>query len=164
MQAIQKSIDLFLNKIKNKYNISKEEWDVFNKVDVYFCIYEYSYKKKKGEVCGKQIKNGEFCYKHIPKKKVTEKVSKKVVEKVVEKVVKKVTENKQIVIRLYHAIEKYVHLPTRLIFFSKEKRVVYAKVSNMDSIIPLSEEDIETCKAYKFYYDVTLLHLFKDSF
>ena len=58
---------------------------------------------------------------------------------------------------LCHKIGKYVHRPTRLIFFSKDHKVVYAKLSLDDKINPLSDKDIEICKKYQFRVDPSLL-------
>jgi len=64
--------------------------------------------------------------------------------------------DKNLVVMLNHKIGKYVHRSTRLIFFSKEHKVVYAKLSIDDKIIPLSDKDIDICKKYQFRNDTTL--------
>lgn len=47
----------------------------------------------------------------------------------------------------------YVHEDTRLIFDSKEKKVV-ARKSFDGNILPLSYEDVQLCLKYKFKYDL----------
>jgi hypothetical protein len=46
--------------------ISKKDKDISNdnKNEVFHCIYEYSRNPRKGEVCGKKIKSGEYCSSH----------------------------------------------------------------------------------------------------
>jgi hypothetical protein len=180
--------ELFFKFVSEQFSVDienvKDNWKQFisheknklNKDEVFHCIYEYSRNPRKGEVCGKKIKSGEYCSSHKKRekkiekesdnessneseketKKVKEKEKVKVIEK--EKVKEKVEPVDQtLVVRLYPKIGKYIHPLTRLAFFSKEHKVVYAKLSLLDdTIIPLSDKDIETCKRYLFRYDTTL--------
>ena len=93
-------------------------------------IHEFTNKPRKGDVCGKKIKEGDYCMIHKPKK----------------------------VDELFVSLKngKYIHQQSKFVFFSKEIRVVYGKVSFYDTIIPLCDKDIEVCKKYKFKYDEKL--------
>ena len=129
----------FLNSIESKYHISiKKDWEEFNsepikvesepikvesepiKVEsnqVFYCIYEYIKKPRKGEVCGVKIKCGEYCSKHIKKEKKA-KLEPKLEAKL---------EEKKITIILNKRLGKFIHSPSKLAFYSKENRVVYGK-------------------------------------
>ena len=139
---IQTHLDQFFDLLKKKYNIdAKNEW--FNQYNNDFCTYTFKIGPKKGTMCAKKAK-GEYCSAHKPKE--LKKLQKEIEPKVVSNIAKF---NKK--------IGKYIHEQTRLAFFSKEKQVVYGKVSIYDDrIIPLCDKDIEQCKKYQFQYDESL--------
>jgi len=139
-------LDQFFNILKKIYNIdANKEWNSFN----YFCTYTFKIGPKKGTMCAKKSK-GEYCCIHKPKE-IQKELQKKLEPKVISNIAKF---NKK--------IGKYIHEQTRLVFFSKEKKVVYGKVSIYDDrIIPLCDKDIEKCKKYQFQYDESL---YKHSF
>jgi len=158
---------LFFEFISEQFSVDdienvKDNWKKFiskdnsnhNKLEqteVFHCIYEYSRNPRKGEVCGKKIKSGEYCSSHKKREKKSEKESEKLKTEKVEPI------DQTLVVKLYPKVGKYIHPLTRLAFFSKEHKVVYAKLSVLgDTIIPLCDKDIETCNRYLFRYDTTL--------
>lgn len=179
--------ELFFKFVSTQFSVDiekvKENWKEFmsnenkveNKVEAFHCIYEYSRNPRKGEVCGKKIKSGEYCSSHKKREKKidessvneskkeskqTTKESKKESTKESKKESKKEKVepvDQKLIVKLYPKVGKYIHPMTRLAFFSKEHKVVYAKLSLLDdTIIPLCDKDIETCKRYLFRYDTTL--------
>ena len=147
---IQTHLDQFFNLLKKKYNIdAKKEWiDEYNPKD--FCVYTFKIGPKKGTMCAKKAK-GEYCCVHKPKE-LKKELKKELIEP-------KVVSN---IAKFNKKIGRYIHEQTRLAFFSKEKQVVYGKVSIYDDrIIPLCDKDIEQCKKYQFQYDE---NLYKHSF
>ena len=161
----------FFDLLYKKYSIDvRDDWEEFKKSEqnetkneAFHCIYEYKRNPKKGEVCGKKIKSGDYCSINKKKEKV-EKGEKGEDENEenddkLEKVKQKIEPVDQtLVVKLYPKIGKYIHPLTRLAFFSKEHKVVYGKLSSLtDTIIPLCDKDIETCKRYLFRYDTTLI-------
>ena len=148
---VQCHVTLFFKRIQDKYKLDindiKREWIVFNSAPVFFCVYTFTRLQRKGETCGKKIKSGEYCSLHNKTKKVIEIDHKNITEKLE-------------VVRMNYKIGKYIHLPTKLAFFSKEHKVVYGKLSLYDTIIPLCDKDINVCKQYMFRYDMNLITAF----
>jgi len=151
MELIDKALSLFFRKIKKIYNINvKPDWILFNsegeeeeeEKEVRFCIYEFVKNPRKGDVCGKMIKEGDFCTVH--RKKVEEIEKKKEREKRAESII------------LLMPKYGYIHKATKFAFFSKENKTVYGKLSIYEKIIPLSDKDVELCKKYRFKYDPKL--------
>ena len=136
---MQKQIQVlgFVHRIKHIYSIDvSEDWQQFSGIGIVcFCIHEFINKPRKGEVCGKKIKSGEFCTLHKKKEKLEKDVN---------------------YISLHPKIGKYIHKTTKFIFFSKEVKVVYGKLSFYDTIIPLCDKDVELCKKNRFKYDLEL--------
>ena len=63
---IQIFIDQFLNNIQQQFNIpAKIEWN--KEEEVFFCLYTFKIGHKKGTMCAKKLKNGEYCSAHKPK-------------------------------------------------------------------------------------------------
>jgi hypothetical protein len=117
--------------------------------NIYYCIYEFIKKPKKGEVCGTKIKSGEYCYKHKKKEEIIKEEIKE--EKIL-------PDEKKITISLNKKLGKFIHSPSKLAFYSKENKVVYGKLSCFeDKIVPLCDKDIEVCKKYMFKYDMKLI-------
>lgn len=58
---------------------------------------------------------------------------------------------KNIILKLNHVINRYVHTSTGLVFYSNDERVVFAKLDeNENTLIRLTDNDIELCKYYGF--------------
>lgn len=167
--------ELFFKFVSTQFSVDiekvKENWKEFmsnenkveNKVEAFHCIYEYSRNPRKGEVCGKKIKSGEYCSSHKKREKKIDESSVNESKKESKQTTKESTKEKvepvdqTLIVKLYPKVGKYIHPMTRLAFFSKEHKVVYAKLSLLDdTIIPLCDKDIETCKRYLFRYDTTL--------
>lgn len=162
-QTLTASLEEFFKLIEQKYNIEfekiKNSWNEFNqdciKKDNLYCIHEFTRKPKKGEICNVKIKEGEYCSKH--KKKFDKDKNKE--DKLDEKYKKKLKPKKlQLIVILNHKVGKFVHPNTRLVFYSKEHKVVYGKLSLDDKIIPLCDKDIDICKKYLFRYDTSLIN------
>jgi len=126
----------FIQRIKNVYSIDViDDWNEFSGIE-FFCIHEFVNKPRKGEVCGKKIKSGQFCLVHKKIEKKKEEVN---------------------YVSIHPKIGKYIHKTTKFAFFSKELKVVYGKLSFYDTIIPLCDKDIELCKKHRFKYDLELV-------
>jgi hypothetical protein len=156
------SIEDFFVRIENTHRIDvRDDWKQFKEPvhEVCYCVYEYTRNPRKGEVCGLKIKEGEYCSKHR-KTKVKMDDTKEAIKDQTEPSKKTSTKpiqvDKQMIVRLYPKIGKFIHQQTKLAFFSSEHKVVYGKLSLDDKIIPLSDKDIETCKKYMFRYDTDL--------
>ena len=125
---------------------------------IYYCIYEFIKKPKKGEVCGTKIKSGEYCYKHKKKEKKEKIVKEENKEEIKEEIKEILPVEKKITILLNKKLGKFIHSPSKLAFYSKENKVVYGKLSCFeDKIVPLCDKDIEVCKKYMFKYDMKLI-------
>lgn len=150
-KMISSILEDFFKSINKAYSIDiKDDWEQFIQTpkDVYFCIHEFTRNPKKGEVCGKQIKSGEYCSQHNKSKEKNKDIKNEP---------KKASEEKNLIVRLNIKVGKFIHPATKLAFFSKEHKVVYGKLSSVeDKIIPLSDKDIDTCKKYLFRYDTSL--------
>jgi len=165
LQTLTSSLEDFFKLIEQKYNIEFEHiinsWNEFNqdcgvkKSNVYYCIHEFTRNPRKGQVCGVKIKEeGDYCSKH--KKKVDkDKVDKDKVDKNTKNLKPK---ELQLIVILNHKVGKFIHPNTRLVFYSKEHKVVYGKLSLDDKIIPLCDKDIDICKKYLFRYDTSLIN------
>jgi hypothetical protein len=113
------------------------------------CCYKLTRGPKKGEMCDKPKKFGDYCVQH---KKYNNDDSSSVaisvkssseegpVKKSVEKVIRK---NKE--------LDKFWHAETKMVFKSKTERVVIGIEDNCN-ILPLSKEDKLVCEKYGFRY------------
>ena len=100
------------------------------------CPYIFVRGHKSGQTCNAIVKKGEYCTKHNKYKHIM------------------VDENpKRIVIRKNKHIDKYWHSPTRLIFKSKEEKIVIGVLDEDDVIQKLSEKDVSNCEKLGFAYD-----------
>ena len=163
VSLLKGTIEDFFVQIENTHHIDvRDDWKQYKEPvqEVCHCVYEYTRNPRKGEVCGLKIKEGEYCSKH--KKTSTKmndtKVHKKdpTTEQQYEPTKPLRVDDKQMIVRLYPKIGKFIHQQTKLAFFSSEHKVVYGKLSLDDKIIPLSDKDIEMCKKYMFRYDTDL--------
>jgi hypothetical protein len=193
-------ISHFLDRIHKTFHIDvKNDWMLFNKPEVHFCIYEYKRQPRKGQTCAIKLKEGEYCSKHKKEKTLkevkkttdlkevkkttdVEEVKKttdlkevkkttdvKEVKKTTDvKEVKKTTDIKEVkslIVLLNKKINKYVHEDTRLVFYSKENKVVYGKLSVFeDKVVHLNDKDIDLCKRYQFRYDENLIKTISPSY
>ena len=81
------------------------------------------------------------------------------------KEVKAVKEVKNLFVLLNKKINRYVHEETRLVFFSKDNKIVYGKLSVLeDKVVHLNDKDIDLCKRYQFRYDETLIETMSPSY
>ena len=127
------------------------------------CIYVFVRGKNKGNCCnGKTKKDSSYCVKHIKniknKNKEEEKAHEEKKENEKTEDVKDIKDNdpprkKRIAIQRDPYTNKFVHLSTQLVFFSKQEPVIYAKLIDGIELKPLTEEDILVCKSYNFSYD-----------
>ena len=60
---------------------------------------------------------------------------------------------KAIPIVINRSIGRYVHTETRMVFFSKEERVVFGRLNEVGDIVRLQEADEEICRTYGFRMD-----------
>jgi len=60
---------------------------------------------------------------------------------------------KAIPIVINRSIGRYVHAETRMVFFSKEERVVFGRLNEVGDIARLQEADAEICRTYGFRMD-----------
>lgn len=121
------------------------------------CPYVFSKGDKSGSVCGSSSKSGAtYCSKHSkfegigqeqkPTKKVVPSASK---AKKDESLVPIVSGP---VLKLNKNLNKFWHSVSGMVFKSKDDKVVIGKCVD-DKLVPLSSEDFETCKKYRFKYD-----------
>ena len=181
VQNINNEIERYINCISQKYKISKSEllsiWNdnevkspvkevkspvkevkspveevqnpveeelICKKVEKETCPYLFKRGKNKGMSCGcKCAKNSKYCSKH---KKYEKKEPKKV------KNIVPVEIKKQTVIRMNKKINKFWHPETRMVFKSKEEKLVIGKCTNDNKIVPLTKDDINICKCRSFAY------------
>lgn len=151
---VQQSINAFLKRAKQEFDIDmKQDWIEFDNEPgpVFFCIHTFNRNPRKGDVCGKKLKKGEYCSLHKAKEAKETKETKKV-KSIDNSVAKEKTE----VVGLNYKLGKYIHQPTKLAFYSKEHKIVYGKLSLQDTIIQLCDKDISLCKQYMFRYDLNL--------
>lgn len=181
-------ISHFLDRIHKTFHVNvTNDWTLFNK-PVHFCVYEYKRNPRKGQTCAVKIKEGEYCSKHkkeakavkedknIKEVKEDKEVKNIKVDKDIKEVAKDVKESKEakevkevkevkavkevknLFVLLNKKINRYVHEETRLVFFSKDNKIVYGKLSVLeDKVVHLNDKDIDLCKRYQFRYDETLI-------
>jgi len=101
------------------------------------CPYIFIRGHKSGQTCNEIVKKGEYCTTHNKYKHIL------------------IDDNpKRIVIRKNGDIDQYWHSPTRLIFKSKEEKIVIGVLDDDDGKIQeLNEKDILNCKKWGFAYE-----------
>ena len=188
-------ISHFLDRIHKTFHVNvTNDWTLFNK-PVHFCVYEYKRNPRKGQTCAVKIKEGEYCSKHkkeakavkedknIKEVKEDKEVKNIKVDKDIKEVAKDVKESKEakevkevkevkavkevknLFVLLNKKINRYVHEETRLVFFSKDNKIVYGKLSVLeDKVVHLNDKDIDLCKRYQFRYDETLIETMSPSY
>lgn len=108
------------------------------------CIYVFKRGKNKGKMCGLRcVKGSKYCSKHKKYEYKEHKIKKEIVPEPVKK---------QTIIRMNKKINKFWHPETRLVFKSKEERIVIGKCTEDNLIQALTEEDIKICQARSFAF------------
>ena len=147
-------LNIWKNNGKNEKNILEEEKKEEKKEEVKkeekkevknnnvkdilvkYCPYVFKRGKNKGKKCGaKCAKNSMYCSKHKKYENKEPKIKKK---KLPPKPVVKKT-----IIRKNKQINKFWHPETKLVFKSKNERIVIGKCNEDNDIIKLTKEDIE---------------------
>lgn len=113
------------------------------------CMHKLLRGPRSGDCCGEKISSksqtGTYCIKHISHENKTQ-AEKKISKKdtcIDEKKEAKYTISK-------NKFDNYCHTPSGLVFRSAQEKVVYGRQDSDGDIHPLTEEDIEICKKYKF--------------
>jgi hypothetical protein len=173
--TINQSIENYIDRIVEKYSLDKGElmnlWighstfsqdngkTIEKKMqnnDSIRCLYIPSRGKNSGQQCTVKPKHGgQYCslhkkYESVEKKtsktksisssKTTSRSSSSVKAELPPKVFKK-----------HKLLDCFYHPETNLVLVSAQEKIVYAKIFK-DKIVPLEEEDIETCKKWSFQY------------
>ena len=167
MTNIERCTTRFIKHLWLNYHIDvSDDWELFKAEQdkpkpSSSCMYVFKYNPKRGELCGASTISSSYCSLHANIKKVAKKeVDTEANEKTIIKpnlIINPILDGK-IPIRLNKQINKYVHTETKLVFFSKDHRVVYGKLVGHENIQALSEKDILACKAFCFKYDEELLY------
>lgn len=142
--------------IKNVEQIKQVKEEV--KEEEKKCIYMFVRGKNKGNCCnGKTKKDSYYCVKHVKYDKIekTENEEKQKKNETKEGEEKDHPRKKRIAIQRDPYTNKFVHLTTQLVFFSKQEPVIYAKLIDGIELRPLTQEDIDLCKYYNFPFDQT---------
>lgn len=150
----------------NEENVSTEEKDtcddlsdteekIYKNKTTTSCCYILKRGANTGKSCGKNVtkksKTGSYCLLHYKKEE-----SKSTREDEGEKPspVKDKKENQKSKINYKILKDKYgnyVHSESGLVFRALDK-VVYGKITDDGTVLPLTKLDIEECKKYKFHY------------
>lgn len=182
-KTIEKSISAFVGKVAKKYNLDEKElkclWDGKTSSEMGKCgksrkkppptsLVDMSIdpdnllKCTKAELSALCKKHGHFCsgtksvligrllgkeVKSTPKKRTQKKKAKEEPP-----VIKKLTANIPNINIRRNKFNNYEHPESKLVFDNASKKVI-GKQNDDGSIDELTEEDIDTCNAFKFKYD-----------
>jgi hypothetical protein len=123
------------------------------------CPYVFIKGKNEGNICNSKPKDGAtYCSRHAKCEETGQKEKKKipsaktVASKNEDKDKKKKDEKPKIVIRMNKDINKYWNPETKLVFKSKEERVVIGNYDN-DTLNKLTDDDIAVCEKFGFKYE-----------
>lgn len=123
------------------------------------CPYVFIKGKNEGQTCNSKPKDGAtYCSRHAKCEETGQKEKKKipsaktVASKNEDKDKKKKDEKPKIVIRMNKDINKYWNPETKLVFKSKEERVVIGNYDN-NTLNKLTDDDIAVCEKYGFKYE-----------
>jgi len=123
------------------------------------CPYVFIKGKNEGQTCNSKPKDGAtYCSRHTKCEETGQKEKKKipsaktVASKNEDKDKKKKDEKPKIVIRMNKDINKYWNPETKLVFKSKEERVVIGNYDN-NTLNKLTDDDIAVCEKYGFKYE-----------
>lgn len=113
------------------------------------CVHKLLRGPRSGDCCGDKISNksqtGNYCTKHIAHENKTQ------AEKKTSKKDKDVDEKKDAKYTISkNKFGNYCHTPSGLVFRSAKEKVVYGRQDSEGDLHPLTEEDIQICKKYKF--------------
>ena len=131
-------------KPKKKINKSDDESDEEKSEG---CIHKFLRGPRSGECCKDKISSksqtGNYCTKHIihENKAQIEKKTKNTKKEDKNDMKYKITKNK---------FGNYTHSATGLVFRSAQEKVIYGRQDDEGVIHPLTEEDLEVCKKFKF--------------
>lgn len=123
------------------------------------CPYVFIKGKNEGQTCNSKPKEGAtYCSRHAKCEETGQKEKKKipsaktVSSKNEDKDKKKKDEKPKIVIRMNKDINKYWNPETKLVFKSKEERVVIGNYDN-NTLNKLTDDDVAVCEKYGFKYE-----------
>ena len=123
------------------------------------CPYVFIKGKNEGQLCNSKPKDGAtYCSRHIKCEEEGQKEKKKIPSaktmssKNEDKDKKKKEEKPKIVIRMNKDINKYWNPETKLVFKSKEERIVIGNYDN-DTLNKLTDDDIAICEKFGFKYE-----------
>ena len=144
--------------ISDDINISSSTVSAKNKVLCdNGCSYVFSRGKNSGDKCGsKTIENTSFCSRHKKQEGKEAKVKKTipvVSKKNTNPDVKITPKSTDRILKQHKILKKLWHQETGMIFKSAEEKIVIGKVVN-NTIIPLTDEDVEICKTWMFGYEL----------
>lgn len=162
----------YVNIISSKYKIDSNQLNTllnnitFNKQNntkdnIKTCQYEFK-GKNEGKICKNKIsaesKSKKFCGKHLSnkgkEKKVPAKVKKHQQQAEYElNVIKKLNDNKPTITIKRNKFGNYEHEETGLVMDRETKKIIGKQMPN-NSILELTAEDIDTCKLWKFDYNL----------
>jgi hypothetical protein len=134
--------------------------DLFKKGET--CPYLFTKGKREGEECGSKSKGGMvYCSRHKKHEGCTPKVKKsipkptKVIKKSIVNINKKTSAKKikQRVLKKNKEIDRLWNVETMMVFESAKDRTVIGKCVE-DTIVLLTDDDIETCKEWGFAYRI----------
>jgi len=141
----------------------KESPKSFKGSEVEGCPYLFTKGEKKGEICGSNPKGDcVYCSRHkkyeglSPKQKKTLPTPKKSVSSTIKSARKTSPESKtvDVILRKHRIIGQHWHSATGIVF--NDEYVAIGKCEN-DKLVPLTEEDINTCKNYGFKLPVEVI-------
>src|SRR3989344_2341101 len=153
------NLNIFTRSITTDYNNKLVEKFKLDEIKENTCIHEYA-RKKGDKLCKEPIsensKTGKYCKKHLSdetKENRTSKVTKK--QELAEtkaKIIQELNNHKPKVILKRNNYGNFEHPETKLLF-DKVTKEVYGKQSpDSNSVLPLTAEDIESCKLFHFTY------------
>lgn len=125
------------------------------------CNYLYQKGKRKGEICGeKPRRDGNYCSRHKKYEGENQKIKKVPLPKTLPRNKLSSTKKKsprrspqeKLILRNNKKLGVLWHPSTSLVFKSKNERIVVGKVES-DTVVDLSEDDIDVCKKYGFRYE-----------
>ena len=130
------------------------------------CVYTSKKGKSAGEVCGSKVcdesQTRKFCKRHIKEEQAPEKPEKQVPKPqkkssdeilTKDELKKKVEERVGKIEICKNKFGNYEHFSTHIVF-DRNTSEAYGKQSDDGKIIPLTIEDIETCKSFNFRFKV----------
>lgn len=156
----------FLNKISTNYKINSNDLiKILNNISFEInqsCQHKFDKGKNIGELCQNNIspesKTGKYCGKHLLNETNNKKIpakTKKIQQQAENEmnIIKKLNESKPLITIRRNKFGNYEHEETSLVM-DKETKKIIGKQNSDNSISELTAEDIETCKLWKFNYEL----------